>query len=390
MTPTTPTTPATPTSPKPASEGLKFALNDDGETYYVKSIGTCTDADIVIPNTFKDLPVTSIGDWAFAYCRSLTSIEIPDSVKSIGNYAFSVCDLLTSIVIPDSVTSIGDGAFEWCYSLTSIEIPDSVTSIGDRAFGICHSLTNIEVDENNKYYKSIDGNLYTKDGKTLIQYTMGKQNTSFTIPDSVKSIGYSAFGDCHSLTSIVIPDSVTSIGDSAFIVCTSLTSIVIGNSVTSIGDGAFYGCDSLTSIEIPDSVTSIGDEAFFHCYSLTSVKVDENNAYYKSMDGNLYSKDGKTLIQYAMGKQNTSFTIPDSVTSIGDMAFAYCRSLTSIVIPDSVTSIEESAFYGCNSLTSINFEGTIEQWKAIEKSAFWNDAVPASEVVCSDGTAPLN
>ena len=217
--------------------------------------------------------VTSIGDYAFYNCTSLTSVEIGNSVTSIGEKAFSGCDSLTSIVIPDSVTSIGDYAFSWCTSLTSIVIPDSVTNIGDYAFYNCTSLTSIEVDADNQYYKSIDGNLYSKDGKSLIliQYAIGKTDTSFKVPSDVTSIGDGAFSYCTSLTSIVIPDNITSIGNWAFSYCTSLTSIVIPDSVTSIGDWAFSDCDSLTSIVIPDSVTSIGDGAFYNCYSLTDV-----------------------------------------------------------------------------------------------------------------------
>ena len=355
---------------------------------------------VVIPNS-----VTSIGNYAFYGCSSLTSVVIGDSVTSIGSYAFSNCSSLTSIEIGNSVTSIGSNAFEYCSSLTSIKIPDSVTSIGNNAFGYCSSLTSITVSANNTKYKSIDGNLYSKGGKTLIQYAIGKTATSFTIPNSVTAIGYEAFYNCDSLTSVeigdsvtsigsyafsscysltsveigdsvesignaafahcdrltsvVIPDSVTSIGAHAFLSCDSLMSVEIGDSVESIGDWAFSGCSSLTSVEIPDSVTSIGAHAFSRCHSLTSITVSENNTKYKSIDGNLYSKDGKTLIQYAYGKTATSFTIPDSVESIDSYAFYDCDSLTSVVIPNSVTSIGNYAFYNCDSLTSIEIGDSV-------------------------------
>ena len=183
-----------------------------------------------------------------------------------------------------------------------------------------------------------------------------------------------------------------------------IASITIPNSVTSIGSSAFAYCDNLTSVTIGNGVTSIGDEALRGCTSLTSITVDTNNSTYKSIDGNLYSKDGKTLIQYAIGKTDISFalpdgvtsicdwafyncdsltsvTIPDSVTSIGGYVFYYCDSLTSVTIPSSVASIGKSAFSGCSNLTSIKYRGTQEQWGNISKGEAWNSGVPSSCVI---------
>ena len=316
--------------------------------------------------------VTSIGDYAFSGCESLTSITIPDSVTSIGNWAFFRCTSLTSITIPNSVTSIGDYAFYDCTSLTSITIPGSVTSIGDQAFLYCKSLTSI----------TIPGSV-TSIGDDA--FSGCESLTSITIPDSVTSIGYGAFAYCTSLASIyvnpnnktydsrnncnaiiqtdtntliagcrttVIPDSVTSIGDDAFSGCTSLSSITIPDSVTSIGGWAFSGCESLKSITIPGSVTSIGDEAFYRCESLTSITIPDSVT---SIGGGAFD-DCRSL---------TSITIPDGVTSIGHSAFYYCKSLTSVTIPDSVTSIGRSAFYYCESLSDVYYGGNEAQWNSI-------------------------
>jgi hypothetical protein len=263
---------------------------------------------LVIPDTIGGNPVTSIGDFAFRYCRSLTSITIPDSATSIGNLAFQWCASLASITIGNGVTSID--RIGYCPSLTSITIPDSVTSIGDGAFENCTSMTTIEVGAGNANYSDVNGVFFNKEKTLLLDYPQGRTGANYTIPDSVTSIGERAFSACTSLTSITIPDSVTTIGNGTFYNCTSLTSITIPDSVTSIPNWAFYSCTGLTSITIPDSVTSIGDYAFYFCSSLTSI------------------------------------TIPDSVTSIGIQAFKNCSSLTSITFMGVAPTVGQNLFSG--------------------------------------------
>ena len=288
---------------------VKYAV-EGGYLTFDKKTGTVTNCDpsvtkANIPHTIKGVTVTSIGGSAFRYCTSLTSVTIPDSVTSIGGWAFTDCASLTSVTIPDGVTSIGEYTFSWCTSLTSATIPDSVTSIGEFAFHNCKSLT------------------------------------SMTIPRSVVSIGYDAFGWCESLTSVTILDGVRSIGNSAFTDCKSLTSVTIPNSVTSIGRGAFSSCASLTGIWVAEG----------------------NSHYVSDASGVLFNKDKTTLVQcpgaFAV------YTIPGSVTSIGDDAFSGCASLTSVTIPDSVTSIGNYAFSCCGSLTDVYFTGTETAWNCI-------------------------
>ena len=231
------------------SLGNKFeATYTDGTTYDV----LCNDAEeeltqevVRMHSNYKNILsarigdcVTSIGNYAFSGCSSLTSCTIGSGVTSIGSDAFSNCKSLSSIEIPDSVTSIGIRTFNYCTSITSITIPNSVTSIGSSAFSNCSGLTSV------------------------------------SIGNSVTSIDTSVFSGCRSVTSVTIPDSVESIGDYSFSGCSSITSVTIPNSVTSIGNEAFRYCKSLTSVTIPTNVTSIGNYAFHYCSDLASITVN--------------------------------------------------------------------------------------------------------------------
>ena len=229
-----------------------------GGTLIISGTGEMTNAgpwawDSSITDILIDYGVTTIADGAFYNCTNLTSVIIPNSVTSIGAMAFGYCSSLTYIDIPNSVTSIGDRAFDYCSGLTSVFIPSSVTYLGEgtflnSAFGTCPNLISISVDINNNSYSSENGILFDKAKTTLVKYPIGKIGSSYTIPNSVTSIGNNAFLSCKSLTYIDIPNSVTSIGSAAFINCSSLTYIDIPNSVTSIGETAFYYCSSLSKI----------------------------------------------------------------------------------------------------------------------------------------------
>ena len=339
-------------------DGIYYNLNAEAKTAEVTKNPNEYSGKVVIPESITSdktkYSVTSIGEYAFWRCSSMTSVTIPSSVIYIGEYAFWDCSSMTSVTIPSSVTSIGEAAFWDCSSMTSVTIPNSMTSIGKRLFEDCSGLTSVN------------------------------------IPNSVTSIGEDAFSGCNGLTTIEIPNSVTSIGESAFSRCIGLTSIEIPNSVTSIGEGAFYGCSGLTSVSIGNNVTSIGQVAFAECSSLSSLNISNSvcsigieafrsTAWYNGQDDGLvyaglvaYDYKGNmsenTTIVLKEGTKGiagcafsgcdglTSIEIPNSVICIGSEAFNLCYELTSINIPQSVTQIDGTLFRGCTSLSSIIVE----------------------------------
>lgn len=310
---------------------------------------------ITIPNS-----VTSIGDCAFLGCRSLTSVIIPDGITSIGKFTFNGCLSLTSVTIPNSVTDIGKYAFDGCSALTSISIPQSVTNIGESAFYGCTSLTSFTIPnsvtsiEDYTFAGCINltsitiGNSVASIGKNA--FTGCRSLTSVTIPNSVTSIGDYTFSRCYGLTSIDIGNGVTIIGNDAFWECTNLTSVTMGNSVTSIGDLAFNDCTSLKSITIPSSVTHIGNNVFYYCNKLKAIHISDLAAWCNiQFDGAFFSR----YHLYLNGKEITNLTIPESVTSVSNYAFAKCHRLLSITIPEGLTCIGNYVFQECLNLQNI-------------------------------------
>jgi hypothetical protein len=274
-----------------------------------------------IQNVVLGNSIVNIGDRAFSNC-CIETINIPNSVVNIGESAFTYCRLLKSIVISESVINVGKNAFNHCDSLENVSIPSSVETIGDGAFDQCDLLEYSKYG--NAFYLGNDENPYVILLKTNQNIAMMNCN----IHEDTKFIGNSAFKNCKYFKDVTIP-----------------------NNVVYIGYGAFAGCKNLQNVTIPDSMTFIGDEAFDGCPKLQSINVSENNQHYKSIDGNLYTKDGKILIKYSSGKPDTSFVVPDSVETILKKAFVDCAYIENIVIYNSVVNVGKYAFLRCDSLT---------------------------------------
>lgn len=362
------------------------SITYNGETYTVTSLGNycffnCTSlTNITIPYS-----VASVGETCFGGCTSLTSIyvddanttyasadgvlfnkllteliahpegktgayTIPSSVTSLAEYCFSNCTGLTGITIPASVTSLGEGCFYGCTSLTDIDVPSSVTALGEYCFFNCTSLTNIEIPSSVSYLPS-----------SCFQDCTSLAN--ITIPSSVMSLGTYCFSGCTSLTSIALPSSLTALGASCFASCTGLKSIDLPSFLTSLGASCFSSCTGLTGITIPTHATSLGERCFYDCISLTSIDLPSS----VTSLGNycFYNCTGLTSIGLPSNIDSlgnycfrncsslTDIELPSSVTSLGNGCFSWCTGLKSIGLPSSLTSLPSSCFSGCTSLSDI-------------------------------------
>ena len=200
------------------STGLAYTLNDDGESYSVSGIGTCTDIEIIIPSEYNGKPVNAIGDEAFYQCSNIVSVTIPEGITVVPYSAFKYCTNLERVEIPRGVTSIELDAFRWCENLDNVVLPSSVVTIGMAAFSHCENLRSIALGE------------------------------------GLKTIGYEAFAYCSSLQSIEIPDNVQTLESRAFADCVSLSSVAISKGVKSIWNYAFSGCTVLLSVTFENPV----------------------------------------------------------------------------------------------------------------------------------------
>lgn len=355
---------------------------------------------VTIPSQVNNLPVTVIGNWAFASAAgfSVTSLTIPEGVVTIGSMAFYYCTGLRSVTMPSSLRSIGESAFTHCTSLSSITIPNGVATLGNAAFGSCaglsrvtipQSLTNlgtgcfagcinmdsINVDPLNVAYTSIGGVLFTNDLRVVLKFPEGKSG-AYAIPEGVTHIGNGAFGGCTKLTTVTIPDSTTSIGYNAFSGCLSLHGVEMPHSVTRVGEWAFANCSSLqfarlstnlasvpwamfgqcsslTNVIIPETVTNIDNLAFYSCSNLASVTVPSR-----------VSRIGDRAFLLCTGL--TNIALVSGLVGIGEAAFEFCANLASVTVPETVTAIADGAFRYCPGLISIEVDPLNATYSSVE------------------------
>ena len=393
-------TPAATPVPTPApAAGWDASLWSDGNWSYdlkdgvltISGTGSMTDYDQYSSRPWSDSTdkitqvvvedgITRIGDYAFYTCERLSGVTLPDSLISIGQCAFQKCYNLRELTLPPALSEIGDGAFYGCTMpgvtlpdslvsigseafrlcrLKTVTIPAGVTEIGDEAFSGCGELAGIEVAPDSASFKSVDGVLFTQNGSKLVCFPKGKDADGYDVPEGTGEIGDFAFEDCDRLSSVTIPGSVREIGSSAFYGCDALAAAVVPDGVTMIGESAFANCKALKSASISQSVVAVGKNAFSGCAALPGIEVAADSLYYKSLDGVLFTQNGRTLVSYPLGRKALDYSIPEGVVEIAESAFAGCN-LTKLTIPEGVTTIRPSAFSACALRSVVIPEGVVE------------------------------
>lgn len=373
--------------------GLVLKLSKDGSSYEVTEKGIAT-GHIVIPDTYRGKPVTSIGKKAFFNKSDVTGVTFGKNITSIGEFAFANCSYLEQVVLPEGLTDLGRNAFASCRLLAGeLVIPDTLEVIPENAFAYCAQLTDIDFGS------------------------------------GVHSIGPTAFTDCTGLTSLQLPDNVRYIYDNAFIACTNLTDVNLGNGLEAIGPYAFAGLENLQTIYIPDSVKTLGEGAFSTCTKLKNITLGSGiemidvGAFYGTgiwenpADNEVYAgkwflglkddtatalnlrEDTVGIANYALAGNEVleQINLPDSVKIIGNMAFAEAN-FSSITLGGGVEIIGDQAFYGCKKLVTailraydfIEHEPLDSSLKTIGSYAFRNcealEEIEIPETVTTIGT----
>ena len=367
-----------------------------------------------------------IPDRAFLKCENLSEVNLPATAENIESHAFYQCETLSRISIPKSVDVIGESAFEGC-PISNISL--NCSQIGDKAFSGCYDLQNItlsddlksvsskaftnasvqkfvlpdsvelqegaltavntngfEVSDTNERYAVKDGVLFSKDMKTLIAYPCrdDSEKSVYTVPDGVEVIAPHAFDTAWSLTEIILPDTVKEIGEYAFYQ-SGLKKIKLPDPVKTIKEGTFTYCQSLESVDL-GKVEKIEAHAFQNCGEFTLTLPDtltdieplafansdiklEANGKYKTVDGVLFTDDGKTLVFYPKYLQDEVYTIPEGVESISDMAFASNGSVKCVNIPASLADIGEKGIG-----YTVNTDSEFEQISLTEGFVLIGDA----------------
>lgn len=426
---------------------FSFRQNEDGSGAVVLGY-TGTDRLVSIPSTLGGLPVVEIGNGAFRNHVTLTEVVLPDTVEKIGDTAFAGCYSLTQISLSSSLEEIGVFAFDDCDSLvltgtvgsaaydyvrrfggkislaevpedpyvysmrgdfltlhtytgvggdlvlparlnvsgagpryvayldteafrgvrgiTSVYISSTIEGIDPNAFSGCIDLERLEVDVANKYYKSVDGVLYSKDGRTLIFYPPAKKDSTFVVPDGTTAIAPNAMRQNSYLKKLVLAETTETLGMYALRDCTSLAEISVPDDLLFVGVGCVEGTAWLASQQ--NGVVCLGKTVY-------AFRGD-------TADPMTLPSDARALASYLFaGRPDSEFSLPENLEVIGAGAFSGCANLKRLTLPASVSTVGKYAFEGCFALYDLEFLG---DEISIDRDAFGEDASPA--FFCAEGS----
>lgn len=324
--------------------------------------------------------IAYISDYCFAG-SGLTSMNFSDDVDYLGEGVFENCSALSEVRLSKRVVEISDYTFQNCTALKKMELPEAIYTISDKAFRGCSQLENYNVAATNKNFVTEDGVLYNKKKTKLILYPAGKKTTTYNVSEETLTIGRSAFYGCASLEHVVLPEKVSAIEGCAFMMsglkditlpdsveridgylfsdCKNLSKVTLSAEISYIPSFAFLNCTALTEITLPKNIEGCVSNSFDGCTNLQAIYVDEENQYYDSADGVLFSKNLNALYLYPDGKTNKSYTIPKKVRYIEYHAFSGTVHLKNIYVLDNILDIDDYAFENCGSVEKIELPKTL-------------------------------
>ncbi len=233
------------------NNGVEYII-DSELSCHISGVGAFNGTELIIPETDPFGRVISyIDDYVFKDCKNIKKVSLPSKMKEIHGGAFQGCTGIEELILPEGLVKIETFAFYGCTSLKTVTIPKEVSYIGQNAFAKCSSVDEYKVDEENDYFKSIDGVIYDKDVETLLIYPIGNRRTSYKVQEGVTKIYNSSFEECKYLETVTMASTVENVADHAFRRCSNLSTVTLSKSLKRLGVGSFYECTALKTVNYP-------------------------------------------------------------------------------------------------------------------------------------------
>ncbi len=375
-----------------ATSGIRLTMQTNGE-YQVTGFNEFSTkvTKIYLPKTYNGIPVTSIGNYAFSGCASVTEFVIPEGYTSIGCCAFLRCTGLKRLEMPSTITFVDDGVFEKCENIETIILSDNIKHMGEFNYNIPNTKTTYYTESNNIYYIGTKTNPYF-----YLAKVKDTSKTSYTVHADTKIIGDQSFGKCKSLSRLTVPEGVIEIGDNAFASLTNLYSVSLPSTLQKISVQAFSGCSKLNNVVFPDSLQIIEERAFYGCTALNNITIGSNlvdfsglidvvtNLQTTTTGDAIYLGDGTNnylALAKIINTELTNFEVNANTKYILDSAFKDLTNIATVSLPNALETIGNGAFSGCTSLSTINFPQSL---KTINANAF-KDCSSLTSISIPDG-----